>query len=114
MHEASIARDVIETVEDRIARGQLSGKVEAVCLRVGRLTAVVPDNLRFMFRVLSEGTALEGARLEIEHVPVRGRCRDCKAEFEISEVYFRCPGCGSAEVEILSGSELMLDAVEVA
>ena len=114
MHEAAIAENIIRTVEDLIDRGEVAGEVKSVNLRVGRLTAVIPENLRFLFTVLAEGSALEGAELQIECVPIRCRCRPCGSEFEVSEVYFSCPQCHSPEVDIMTGRELMIEAVEVA
>ena len=113
MHEASIANHVIRAVERRIDEGEIVGRVTTIFLRVGRMTAVVPDNLHFMFGVLAEGSAVEGAKLEIEEVAVRGRCRSCGAEFDIQDVCFFCPKCGASSVDIISGRELMVDAVEV-
>jgi hydrogenase nickel incorporation protein HypA/HybF len=113
MHEASIAQSVIDAVERRIASGLIDGRVCGVFLRVGRLTAVVPENLTFMFGVLKAGTALEGAELAIEEVPVRGVCRACGAESEFESICFLCPGCGSPDVDLTSGRELVIDAVEV-
>jgi hydrogenase nickel incorporation protein HypA/HybF len=113
MHEASIATHLIQAVERRIDEGEITGRVRSIFLRVGRMTAVVPDNLRFLFGVLAEGSAVEGAELEIEEVPIRGRCRACEAEFEIHDICFFCSQCGSSDVDITSGRELMIVAVEV-
>jgi len=113
MHEASIAQSIIENLERRIVEGQIAGRVCCVYLMVGRLTAVVPDNLQFMFGVLARDSVLNDARLEIELVPVRARCRTCRAEFEIEDIYFLCAACGSANLDILSGRELLIESVEV-
>jgi hydrogenase nickel incorporation protein HypA/HybF len=113
MHEASIASYLIQAIERRIGEGEIVGKVRSISLRVGRMTAVVPDNLRFLFGVLAEGSAVEGAELEIEEVMVRARCQTCRAEFDIQDVCFLCSQCGSSDVDVTSGRELMIVAVEV-
>ncbi len=113
MHEAAIAQNVIDAVCERLEVDRIPGRVQAICLQVGRLTAVVPDNLRFMFQVLSAETPLAGVRLEIEQVPVRLRCRACGLSFEPGDVRFVCPGCSRAEVEITKGRELLIEALEV-
>ena len=41
---------------------------------------MVPDALAFAFEVLKEGTMAEGAKLEIEELPVRCYCRGCDRE----------------------------------
>lgn len=113
MHEATFAQLIIEDVERRVASGEIAGRVVNVCLEIGRLRAVVPDNLVFLFDVLSKGTALEGARLDIESIPICAECRRCGIQFEIEDIYFSCTGCGSPELEILSGDEMLIKSVEV-
>ena len=113
MHEASIAQNVIDSVQTLIEEGKVSGTVRTVALRVGKLTAVVPENLTFMFSVLTEGGPLQGVRLEIEQVSVRSACVACGFEEELQEPRFLCGACGSAEVKLLSGRELLIQFVEV-
>ncbi len=113
MHEATLAQNIIDDIESRIEAGEISGRIRGVYLSVGRLTSVVPENLSFLFQVLAEGSALEGALLEIDRIPIRARCRSCGDSFEIDDVYFSCKGCGSPDLDILSGSELLIESVEV-
>ena len=61
MHELSITRNVVAIVTER-AQGQ---RVTRVRLEIGRLSAVVPDSIRFCFDICAQGTPLEGAELEI-------------------------------------------------
>lgn len=42
--------------------------VAAVELRVGREREIVPEGIDFAFSLLTEGTSLDGAELEIEQV----------------------------------------------
>lgn len=115
MHELSICHGILE-----VATGALEAlapplpRVERVTVRVGRLTAVVPDSLRHYFGLLTPGTPIEGATLDIEEVPVRARCDDCGALFEIAVLSFTCPGCGSGFVDLLSGRELEVVSLETA
>jgi hydrogenase nickel incorporation protein HypA/HybF len=113
MHEGSIAESILNTLEERIADGRIPGRVRVIHLRVGRLMAVVPENLHFLFDIMAKGTPLEGARIEIENIPVHAACGVCGADFEISDVYFLCPVCNSGEIRILTGKELAIEDVEV-
>jgi hydrogenase nickel incorporation protein HypA/HybF len=65
VHELSITRNLVAIVGDA-ARGRA---VRKVWLEVGRRSAVMPDAVRFCFDVVSKGTALEGAALEIVELP---------------------------------------------
>lgn len=114
MHEASIAQSLIESLMRLVEDGTVRGTIRCVNLRVGRLTAVVPESLQFMFGALTEGGPLEGVRLGIEDVPVTGRCGACGAGFEMKDEFrIGCPSCASTDVDIETGRELLIQSVEV-
>jgi hydrogenase nickel incorporation protein HypA/HybF len=105
MHELSLARDVIEIIrDDQIKKGLT--KVDTVTLKVGQMTQVIHERLRFGFECLSRETALEGAELVIESVPSAGRCMTCGKDFRIHHWTFVCPACSRTDIRILSGREL--------
>jgi hydrogenase nickel incorporation protein HypA/HybF len=86
--------------------------VRRIVLEVGKLSAVLPDALRFCFDAAAEGTAAEGARLDIVEVPGIARCRACGARVELSRPFGRCE-CGGSDLEWLSGEELRIKEMEV-
>ena len=109
MHELAIADAVV-----RIACAHAGERrVTKVELKVGRLKQVVPDSLEFAFGLVTEGTVLEGAELEIEDVPARVRCRDCGAEGEVDGFPFGCSSCGSSLVDVVAGEELQVESLEL-
>jgi hydrogenase nickel incorporation protein HypA/HybF len=114
MHELSICSGIVEAAAAAVnGFGPRAPRVQRVTVRVGRLTSVVPDSLRYHFELLVPGTILDGACLEIEEVPIRGRCADCGGRFEIETVSFSCPACGEGFVELISGRELELVSLDV-
>ena len=60
MHELSITQSVV----DAVAEHTDGAPVASVRLRIGKLSGVVPDALRFCFELVTEGTGLQGATLE--------------------------------------------------
>ncbi|MCW2704562.1 MAG: hypA [Blastococcus sp.] len=109
MHELAITQSVVDAVTERTG----TAPVTVVRLRVGRLAGVVPDAMRFCFELVTAGTPLEGAELEIEEPEGRGRCRTCGAEFPLPDLVLLCD-CGSADVEVLAGRELAIASVVLA
>ena len=109
MHELAITQGVVDAVTGRTG----TAPVTSVRLRVGRLSGVVPDAMRFCFELVTAGTPLDGAALEIEQPEGRGRCRFCGAEFVLADLILLCD-CGSADVEVLAGRELAVASVVLA
>ncbi len=109
MHELAITQGIVEICEQYAAGSQ----VLAVTVEIGDLSGVVPEAVEFCFEACSRDTLLEGARLVIERVPGRARCRDCAAEQEVSSFHEPCAACGGFGMELLSGTELRVRELEV-
>lgn len=109
MHEMGIVAEVVDLVSER-ARG---AKVLRVVLEIGKLSAVLPDAVRFCFDVATEGTPLEGAALDIREIDGLARCRACDATLTLERPFGRC-ACGGTDLEWLAGDELKICAMEVA
>jgi hydrogenase nickel incorporation protein HypA/HybF len=112
MHELSIAHSLVEIAEEAAAKAGVA-RVTVVHLRLGVIAGVVRDALLFGFDVASAGTRLEGARLEIEEVPLQVYCETCATVVALPDVRcFRCPQCGAACRRIVTGQEIELAALE--
>jgi len=107
MHELSIADAVLQIAlthaQDR--------RIEAIEIKVGHLRQVVPDALEFAFALVAEGTEAAGAELILEEVPAAGVCRMCGSESELPGFPLACEACGSLDVELIRGEELLVDAL---
>ena len=112
MHELSIAQNILEAAS-RQARDRGFQRILSIHLRVGKLSGIEVESLRFCFKVLSEETIAQSAGLEVEVVPLRGRCRCCQSEFAMEEVDFVCPRCHNRDIELISGTEMLMDKMEV-
>jgi hydrogenase nickel incorporation protein HypA/HybF len=106
VHELSIALSVLDIVRTAAAGAGLA-RIDAVRLRVGKATGVLPDALRFAFDCSKAGTPASGATLAIEEVPIGGRCEVCARDFTSPEPYvLACPLCGGGAFRITTGDEL--------
>jgi hydrogenase nickel incorporation protein HypA/HybF len=113
MHEAGIALNLIEAVEQRLAV-EPAAHVKAIHVRIGELCGVSSDALDFAFQCLSKGTPLEGATLVFEPIPLAMRCQACGRTSPVDDLVFRCPACGSEKTQITTGRELEVRTLELA
>ena len=111
MHETAIVSGLMRILEQKAAANGVE-RILSVRLKVGRLRAVEPQQLRACFEMFAEGTVADHARLDIDPIPVRARCKACATEFEVPRFRFECPHCGGGEVDVISGQELYIDSFE--
>ena len=78
MHEAGLAQQVIDAcaIELRVRGGRYA---TCVGLRIGALSAVDPDALRFCFDALKQGTPLASATLDIQWLAASDPFEDATA-----------------------------------
>lgn len=121
MHEYSVVSELVALLLPRV--GGIDGRVVSVHLRKGELRILSDASLVAAFEIVTSGTPLEGATLEIETVTTSVRCGACgyaglakhleDESFHFAIPILACPRCG-AEVEVTSGRELSIESVRVA
>jgi hydrogenase nickel incorporation protein HypA/HybF len=109
MHELALVQEILDTVT-AVSGG---ARVSRIVLEIGKLSAVLPDAVRFCFDLAAEDTVAEGARLEILETPGLAQCRRCGADVVLDRPVGRC-ACGSIELDWIAGEELRISEVEVA
>jgi hydrogenase nickel incorporation protein HypA/HybF len=114
MHEMGVTQSILGIVLEH-ARKNEAKRVLAIRLQIGELTGYVGEIVNHMFQLLAEGTAAEGARLEVEMIATRLRCGDCGKEFEVApmELNAGCPQCASTKTEFLRGREFLVESIEI-
>ena len=95
------------------ATGSLDLSLDRLLVRIGDLAGVNPDSLAFAFECLSRGTGVDGARLEVERVPLEVVCETCGARTAVVDCVFRCGACGADTVRVASGRELEFVSIDV-
>ncbi|MDZ8069422.1 MAG: hydrogenase maturation nickel metallochaperone HypA [Nostoc sp. DedQUE08] len=108
MHEFGITQNIVAIVTEN-AKG---AKVQRVLLEIGKLSAIMPDAIRFCFDICTQGTVLEGATLEILEIPGLAKCRQCGAEVNLDKPFGIC-NCGSVELNLITGEELKIKEIEI-
>jgi len=109
MHEVALGEAILDAVERRAA----GRKVRRVKVQIGTLHRVVGPALDQGFALVSEGSVAEGAELDIVTVPVTVTCRSCGEHHHSEDQQFVCLACGSEDVDVDGGEELLLESLEL-
>ena len=112
MHEMSIVQSLIDILQEEMTRHQAS-VLKSVRLHIGELSAIVPSSLSFCFEVITKGTSMEGAKLNMDIIPLKGLCRQCRETFEVKDYVFECPYCHATDIDTVSGQDLSIVEMEV-
>ena len=112
MHELSLMESLGQRVLE-VAEQQGAERVVAIRLRVGSLSGVDPQALRFAAEVVLEGTCAAGAHLAIEEIPAAFWCAPCADAFGAVDGQCVCPRCGALSRRLLRGRDLSLVAVDL-
>ena len=112
MHELYIAESILGSVKASLPPGVQPESVTLVEVLVGRLDAVVPETLRFLFDAIKADKGYPRAVLHLTDELVECLCKDCSAEFQLDEPIFICPSCGSVKIQVVKGRGITLIRIE--
>ena len=112
MHEFAITESILSIVLEK-AREIKARRISHVDLLVGRLTGFVPECIQWQFEIISHDTEAAGASLTFHQPPAKLHCRRCNLDYTTDSLDLICPGCHTLEIDVLSGSELYVENMEV-
>ncbi len=120
MHEISIAGAIIDSVLDA-AKKNNAIKVNEVFLEIGELTALNPDQLKFIFETITQGTVAQGACFNISTIKTSIRCKKCSYKGDIESFerqhffipVIKCPQCDETDVDIFAGRECCVKKIKI-
>ena len=113
MHEATIAKSILESAVKRAAS---FSQVVCINVRIGEFRNVDPESLTFSFDCLKqEFSLLLDTELRIDWVPALAHCRENAHNYKpIADQFFACPTCGSGIGNLVAGKELEITGFIVA
>ena len=113
MHEVGIMEQLL-AIAIEYASSEEASQIHVITTRVGDLSGVVPEALKFAFDVIAKGTIAESAKFEIERVPAQCYCSVCQQRFQPNDCIYECPHCHAISHDIRQGKELELVSLEIA
>ena len=122
MHEASVVANIVDAVLEELKKYDVK-KVNSVTLRIGDLTQLGAEQMKFAYEILSEGNILSGSELIIESEPVVLKCKKCGFEGPAktleggdysghSVLVLCCPEC-NGPVDILEGQSCCVKSMDI-
>ncbi len=111
MHELKIAEELIGIIKE-VAKTENLKKVTKVNIQFGQMIQIVPDIFRCVFEGGVKGTVAKRAQLYLEILPIKVVCKKCRIETELEELLFVCDTCGSNDVELIQGREIIIESIE--
>ena len=106
VHEAAIVSRLIHMATSRVPEDAVLRRVH---VRIGALTGLSPDSMRFYFEALGPGRA----DLEVSIEPLRAACPACGRRSTPADLMAACPWCSASGLQYENGLELDLVAIEV-
>jgi hydrogenase nickel incorporation protein HypA/HybF len=110
MHEFAVATELVEAAL-REAQHRNARRIERLECRVGAMRQIAPEMLVDAFALAAAGTMAEGAVLDVKTIAPIVICRSCGDRREQREWAYRCPACGSPDIRLEGGDELLLASV---
>ena len=112
MHEFTITKSILSIVLQK-AQEVEARQITKVDLRIGRLTGFVPECIQLQFDILSRNTAAADASLVFHQPETKLHCRKCERDYTSDSLELVCPRCHALEIDILSGTELFVESMDV-
>jgi hydrogenase nickel incorporation protein HypA/HybF len=113
MHELAVCQSLLGEVE-RVASTHGAAGVSRVRIAVGPLSGIEAPLLDRAFGIARIGTLADQAELQIEEMLITVWCAACEIETKPARTNaLLCTQCGTWQVDVRSGDELILKQVEL-
>jgi len=114
MHEFSICKALLDLALRELANAALgASRIVRMRMVVGQLRQVLPEQMQTAYSFLTRDTLAANSVLEIQTVPIEGRCQSCGWTGPLDHADFRCSSCRSEHVTMTKGRELYLASIEI-
>ena len=111
MHELAFAEQILTAVA-REASQYPDAKVTRIRLSAGKYLGLDRASLTFCLEAISQGTLIEGARIDLVELGPEFECPACGRVALENDTAVTCPKCG-AEGAASPGTELFIEEIEL-
>ena len=107
MHELGILNSMIHTIQN-VVNEQGITEVDKLVIEIGELSGIVPHYIEECWPAARYKTFMENTEQELIVIPGMVKCRDCGEVFNAVSADLSCPKCGSRNMEILEGNDMII------
>ena len=112
MHELSVTENILE-IALRHARSADANRITDLYLVIGDLSSIIDNSVQFYWEIITKDTVAEGSVLHFERIKTELNCLICNQKYYPNDNDFACPECGGLRIDIVSGDEFFLEAINV-
>ena len=113
MHEIGLVDDIICVINAKLKTSGENSRLKKINIAIGELEHISPGHFEFHFRERTKDTPFVAVELDFKKVKAKFKCKSCQAEFFcVGEL--ECPVCNSKVADIISGSGIYVDSIELA
>jgi len=112
MHELSRCKSLIEQIQNSISE-YAEYKIKTITVLVGELSQIDLDEFVELFPLAAKGTFVEKAELIVKKDPAKYSCANCSQLCTPKGSDLYCTFCQSSQLTLISGTEFMLDSIEL-
>lgn len=112
MHETSIVRSIVRTLEDEFEEEKLN-RLSAIYIKVGILSNIEPQLLQSAYHAYGHSDErYHDIPLHIESTEIKIQCETCNHITEVKSYRFICDKCGLPSKNLIQGEEMLIHKVE--
>jgi hydrogenase nickel incorporation protein HypA/HybF len=114
MHELSICQSIVDSILVELAAIEPKPK-RLISARIvaGELRQIIPEFMQEAYSATTKDTEIEGSELQIQVMPIQGKCGACDWKGDLPSGNFECQSCGAERVKFDGGMQLYLDNLEI-
>ena len=112
MHDTVFVNRIFSVLKSKFTKDTIE-KAISVNVKLSPLSHVTKVSLLNTYQELAKGGGFEHIKLNIESLGLKLRCHNCKNDSIVSTDVFKCPHCGSQEIELDLDKEFIIESVEM-
>ncbi|MFW5799296.1 MAG: hydrogenase maturation nickel metallochaperone HypA [Spirochaetota bacterium] len=113
MHELSIALNILNSLQRYAVENNIK-EISEISLKIGKMQAVVPDSLEFLYNMAKEEfDYAKDSKIRMNFVDIKAKCDICDEVFTMEMLNLICPNNPEHSLHIIEGNELVIESIEV-